>query len=149
MRMTGGGIVFGGGEPLGQEYFVKECALYSQKTLPDIPLRIETSLQASIKNVQELLPYISLWIIDIKDLNPDVYYRYTHGQMDLMWNNLMYLVQHAPYGQDSIWVRVPRIPGYNTNRDIQKSVRRLQPYVKHIEVFSYRKPPEKREGTTE
>ena len=38
MRMTGGGIVFGGGEPLGQEYFVKECALYSQKTLPDIPL---------------------------------------------------------------------------------------------------------------
>lgn len=149
MRMTGGGIVFGGGEPLGQEYFIEECALYSQKILPDIPLRIETSLQTSIENVQELLPYISSWIIDIKDLNPDIYYRYTHGQMDLMWNNLMYLVQHAPYGQDSIWVRVPRIPGYNTNRDIQKSVRRLQPYVKHIEVFSYRKLPEKKEGTTE
>ena len=112
MRMTGGGIVFGGGEPLGQEYFIKECALYSQKTLPDIPLRIETSLQTSIENVQELLPYISSWIIDIKDLNPDIYYRYTHGQMDLMWNNLMYLVQHAPYG------RILYGSGFPVSRDI-------------------------------
>lgn len=134
MRMTGGGIVFGGGEPSNKSISSKNVLCIVKKHC-QISLRIETSLQASIKNVQELLPYISLWIIDIKDLNPDVYYRYTHGQMDLMWNNLMYLVQHAPYGQDSIWVRVPRIPGYNTNRDIQKSVRRLQPYVKHIEVF--------------
>ena len=29
MRMTGGGIVFGGGEPLGQEYFSEECGVYS------------------------------------------------------------------------------------------------------------------------
>lgn len=148
MRMTGGGIVFGGGEPLYEWEFIKECALYSKETIPAIPIRIETSLQAGIENVQELLPYISLWIIDIKDLNPDIYYRYTHGQMDLMWQNLMYIVQHTPYGQDSIWVRVPRIPGYNTNRNIQKSVRILQPYVKHIEVFSYRLPVKKKEGMT-
>lgn len=149
MRMTGGGIVFGGGEPLSAGDFIKECALYSEKAMPGIPIRIETSLQASQEKLQELLPYVSLWIIDIKDLDPDIYYRYTHGQVDFMWHNLMYLVQHAPYGQDSIRVRVPRIPGYNTKRNVQQSVRRLQPYVKHIEVFSYRLPPEKKEGTGE
>lgn len=117
-RMTGGSIVFGGGEPLGQRLFCQKSYFSSPPLISPLHVRSLSYGKRIRKNVQELLPYISLWIIDIKDLNPDVYYRYTHGQMDLMWNNLMYLVQHAPMGRILYGSGFP-VSGYNTNRDIQ------------------------------
>ena len=69
-QSTGGGIVFGGGEPLLNVEYIKEvCDLVPLQW----KIRIETSLNVKWDKIELLLPYIDQWIIDIKDSNNEIY----------------------------------------------------------------------------
>ena len=73
-KSTGGGIVFGGGEPLLNAEYIKEvCDLVPLQW----KIRIETSLNVKWDKIELLLPYIDQWIIDIKDSNTEIYKNYT------------------------------------------------------------------------
>lgn len=73
-KMTGGGIVFGGGEPLLQAGFIHEVC---QLADPGWIKRIETSLNTDWENVIILIDDIDEWIVDIKDMNREIYQKYT------------------------------------------------------------------------
>lgn len=71
----GGGICFGGHEPLLQQNFIIEFINYVKNQGLIWKFGMETSANCEINNeILNLLDYI---IIDIKDINPDIYQKYT------------------------------------------------------------------------
>ncbi|MBQ8164956.1 MAG: radical SAM protein [Clostridia bacterium] len=131
---TGGGITFGGGEPLLYARFIK-C--FRQICGEDWHLCAETSLSVPWENVQTAAECIDMFYIDCKDTNPDIYRRYTGKSNGLMIDNLKKLLKFV--GSERIVVRLPLIPGFNTEEDRQKSQEFLAGIgVRQFDLFTYK-----------
>lgn len=132
-KMSGGGITFGGGEPLAQSRFIEEvCKLFD----PDWTIRIETCLNVPWENLEHLIDIVDEWIIDIKDMNPDTYEEYTGKSQNQMIYNLNNLIHRV--SPEKILVRVPNIPYYNTREDVDASVRILRAMgINQLDIFDY------------
>ena len=132
-KMTGGGVAFGGGEPLMQAQFIKEVCKLAD---PMWQKRIETSLYAEWENISLLVDYIDEWIIDIKDLNPRIYLDYTGKDNDIVFQNLKKLIATVP--KEKILIRVPFILGFNSVDAVERSVEQLKTMgFSRIEQFDY------------
>ena len=118
---TNGGITFGGGEPLLHSDFVRE---FCRLTPKEWKINIETSLNVPDENIKPLLPFVDKWIIDIKDMNPNIYLRYTGSDNARVISNLQLLADAGK--TDSCVVRIPLIKNYNTDKDRQKSISMLR-----------------------
>ena len=131
--MSGGGVVFGGGEPLLQsKYIHKVCTMADQRWAK----RIETSLNVPWDNIKPVLYDMDEWIIDIKDINSDIYKSYTKTDNKNMIENLLKLRNKV--SKDKIHIRIPKIPDYNTSYDIEKSLEWIRENIGvEPEVFSY------------
>lgn len=131
-KSTGGGIVFGGGEPLLNAEYIKEvCDLVPTKW----KIRIETSLNVKWDKIELLLPYIDQWIIDIKDSNTEIYKNYTGADNLKVYDNVLRLSHKT--GKEKLLIRIPKIPNYNTEKDIQESVK-LYSNLGNIDIFNYK-----------
>lgn len=131
-KSTGGGIVFGGGEPLLNAEYIKEaCDLVPTKW----KIRIETSLNVKWDKIELLLPYIDQWIIDIKDSNTEIYKNYTGVDNLKVYDNVLRLSHKT--GKEKLLIRIPKISNYNTEKNIQESVN-LYSNLGNIDVFKYR-----------
>ena len=136
---TGGGVTFGGGEPLLHTDFItafravvpKEWRIYAESCL-NIP---EENLRAAAWVVDH-------FFIDIKDMNPAIYRAYTGKDNTLVKSNLALLLSLV--GAHRITVRVPSIPDFNTEADTEASVRELQAMgVTSLDRFAYKIPTRK------
>ena len=133
---TGGGIVFGGGEPLLRS---TEIASFCKLRPEEWNIYIETSLNVGHRHLEAIVPYIHHYYIDIKDMNPEIYRRYTTIDNRRVIENLRWLASHADTNR--ITIRLPHIPGYNTETDIDKSRRQLEDMGFHdFDCFSYITP---------
>ena len=131
-KSTGGGIVFGGGEPLLNAEYIKEvCALVPLQW----KIRIETSLNVKWDKIELLLPYIDQWIIDIKDSNTEIYKNYTGVDNLKVYDNVLRLSHKI--GKEKLLIRIPKIPNYNTEKNIQESVK-LYSNLGNIDIFNYK-----------
>lgn len=133
--MTGGGVTFGGGEPLLQAEFIHEVC---QKMNPKWSKTIETSLYGSWESVELLVSDMDYWYVDIKDLNTDTYKSYTEKSNRTVLANLRKLVRIVP--SEKICIRVPLIPNYNTEESRRKEVEYIRDNIGadiKIDVFDY------------
>lgn len=135
-RMSGGGVTFGGGEPLLQSAFIHEvCKLAGTGWL----MRIETSLNVAWRYVEPLIDDMDEWIIDIKDMNYFIYQKYTGVKIDNLISNLSRLKKRVDTSK--LHMRVPRIPGFNKEEDVEQSVAWIRNVLKiEPEVFDYIQP---------
>ena len=118
-QATGGGICFGGGEPTMQELFIIEFA----KLCPmNWKITLETSLDCSYNTIKALAPYVSEWIVDIKSMNADIYYRYT-GKNSAVHQHLECANRLLPL--DKVTIKFPHIPDFTTGEDVRESIREL------------------------
>jgi len=131
---TGGGITFGGGEPAIRSRFIEEfCKIAPQ----DWRITIETSLNVEQEHLERLLPYIHDYIIDIKDLNPSIYKKYTGIDNKRVIDNLEWLLKHE-HIVNKIRVRLPHIPEFNTDDDVNHSRQYLSSLgITSIDEFIY------------
>ena len=87
-------------------------------------------------NIQALLPVVNTLIIDVKDMNPDIYRSYTGQSNDLVLDNLR-LIADAGRQQDCI-IRLPMIPDYNTDADRENSRKALEALgFTRFDLFTY------------
>ena len=134
-RATGGGVTFGGGEPLLSCKEILHFKKLSTDSGKNWKINIETSLNVPKIFVEVIARIIDHWIVDIKDMNPDIYKNYTGQDNDLVTTNLQYLIENNAY----ITVRVPLIPGFNTESDVEKSIKTLHKIgITDIEQFTYK-----------
>ena len=130
---TGGGVCFGGGEPLLYPEFIQQF-----RTLcGDLwKITVESSLNVPLVSVQKIAPLVSDFIIDIKDMNDEIYTEYTGKSNIQVMENLRWLSSHTD--SKHIVIRVPLIPEYNTMDDVERSVKQLQDMgFTHFDRFTY------------
>lgn len=120
-KATGGGLTFGGGEPLLNAPFIVEVLELGAK---DWHTTLETSLNVPIHNWIRLCNYIDEYIVDVKDMNDSIYKSYTCFSNDNVVNNLMELQRLGL--SDKVLIRLPLIQGFNDNNDIIKSRQELE-----------------------
>ena len=132
-RASGGGVTFGGGEPLLHADFLRQF----RSLAPDgWKVRLETSLAVHAEQVIAAAEAADEFIVDCKDMNPEIYRRYTGGDRDLMVSNLRRLLDLA--GAERILVRVPLIPDYNTEKDQESSAASLKSLgITRFDLFPY------------
>lgn len=130
---SGGGITFGGGEPLLRaDYIAEFCELYGSAWHNCM----ETSLNVPREKLETAVKYIDCFYIDCKDTNPDIYFAYTGKDNSTMLENLRWLSENVD--SDKITVRVPLIKDFNTDEDRQKSVELLKTFGLHkFDLFEY------------
>lgn len=130
---TNGGVTFGGGESCLRPQFIRE---FRELCGPAWQLNLETSLNVPSANIEALLPVVNTLIIDIKDMNPDIYRSYTGQSNDLVLDNLR-LIADAGRQQDCI-IRTPLIPDYNTDTDRDASRKALEALgFTRFDLFTY------------
>lgn len=130
---THGGVTFGGGEPLLQMDFIKE---FRSLCGPQWQIVAESSLNVPFGNLEALDPILDGYIVDIKDMNPEIYQAYTGKDNVVVLKNLEWLLQHKD--PDNIIVRVPHIPDFNTDEDVAQSMERLKAMgVTKFDEFQY------------
>ena len=130
-RATGGGVTFGGGEPL---LSCKEILHFKSYWPKSWQINIETSLNVREVFVSVTKGLIDHWIVDIKDMNPAIYKAYTGCDNSLVIKNLQHLIDNKA----KITVRVPLIPEFNTESDVENSIKALrQMGITDIERFTY------------
>ena len=132
-RATGGGVTFGGGEPLLHAVFLRRF-----RELCPVAWRVtvETSLAVPEENLRLALDAADAFLVDCKDMDRAIYRRYTGGDGSLMRRNLELLLRAA--GPERVLVRVPRIPAYNTPADQARSAEALRAMgVQRLDLFDY------------
>lgn len=120
-KATNGGITFGGGEPLLRS---DEIADFCKRRPMEWRIYVETSLNVERRAVEAVAPYVDHYYIDVKDMNPDIYRRYTSIDNCRVWENLRWLAGHVDL--QKVTVRLPLIPGYNTQEDRDRSRQQLE-----------------------
>ncbi|MDD2978865.1 MAG: glycyl-radical enzyme activating protein [Hespellia sp.] len=105
-RRSGGGITLSGGEPLVQHGFSKEllaaCKAQGWSTA------METTGCASEQVINEVIPYVDLVLLDIKNINSEMHKKYTGVGNELILKSAPLISQIS-----ETVVRVPVIPGFN------------------------------------
>ncbi len=132
---TGGGVTFGGGEPLLQSTQIAEFAKLCPK---EWNINIETSLNVPVAQLQPLFNGRFSFIIDCKAMQPDIYKKYTGKDNAQVLYNLQQVIERLP--KETYVVKVPRIPEYSTREDTQVSKKMLQELgvpEENIKVFDY------------
>lgn len=131
---TGGGVTFGGGEPCLRSLFIEEfCSVMDSRWR----MTIETCLNVERHHIERLIPLVDQWIVDIKDMNSDIYRHYTGKDNKQAIDNLRWLLSHDAMAEKVI-VRLPVIPQYNTKDDVKRSRNKLATMgAKYFDEFEY------------
>ena len=105
---SNGGITISGGEPFMQlDAFLE---LIKQCKNNGLHVAVETTGNYCLDTLKEALPYIDLFLMDLKHLDAQKLKDITGGNLDLILNNFKYLAQHCP---NKVIVRMPVIPRFN------------------------------------
>lgn len=132
-QATGGGITFGGGEPLLHSGFI---AAFHDLAPKEWTINIETSLSVPEENLLTVLPFVNTLIVDVKDLHEDIYLQYTGKSLAPTLHNLLLAKEHLP--AERILVRVPLIPEYNTPALQQETADKLRSMgFFNLNLFTY------------
>lgn len=127
-------MTFGGGEPLCHADFI---AAFRAVCPAGWRLYAETSLHVPAEQVRIAACCIDHFFVDIKDMNPAVYRAYTGQVMMPVRENLALLLSLV--GADRVTVRVPLIPGFNSEEDRRVSCLALRRMgVRLLDCFTYR-----------
>lgn len=142
-QATGGGIVFGGGEPLLQADFIHA---FCQAAPSAWKMGLESSLCVPKSELEKVIDDIDFYIIDIKDMNPEIYQAYTGRTNEPVCRNLKYLASHADPA--AVRIRIPLIQNFNTEVNRRASEKQLKEMgFSCFEFFTYDcKTPEERLG---
>ena len=132
-KATDGGITFGGGEPLLRSEVIEAFCKLRPK---EWRICLETSLNVEHRHLETVAPHIHHYYIDVKDMNPEIYHRYTSIDNTRVIENLRWLAGHEDLSK--VTIRLPHIPNYNTAEDITNSREQLEMMgFKDFDCFEY------------
>lgn len=109
---TKGGVTLSGGEPLAQVDFCE--AFFRGAKRAGVHTAVETSGFALTEAVDRLLPFVDLWLYDVKVLDPAKCRELTSRPLEPVLANLRRVnAACAKAGRGEIVLRCPLIPGLN------------------------------------
>ena len=118
---TGGGICFGGGEPLLHSKFIVEFAKIMN---PEWNIVLETSLNVPLKQLEMVAPLVKEFVVDVKDMDEQTYKAYTTQGNALVTSNLKWIAENG-YAAKTL-IRLPLIPYYNIEAAQEESRKQIE-----------------------
>ena len=106
---SGGGITLSGGEPFMNPDLAR--ALFEASHQAGIHTAVETCLHVPWKYIEPALPFVDLFLADLKHVDEAVFRQWTDGSARRVLDNLQRLAQA---GKNMI-IRVPLIQGFNAS----------------------------------
>lgn len=132
---SGGGLTLSGGESLCQPKFARDLLRAAKER--GINTAMESMACAPYETIEDILPYLDVYLMDVKHTNPAKHEEFTGKRNDLMLENARKV---ALSGQTKLVIRVPVIPTFNdTVEEIQgiASFASTLPGVKKIHLLPY------------
>jgi len=108
-RRSGGGVTFSGGEPLLQHGFLVKCLRLCREN--GINTIVDTAGYAPFDRFEPLLPFVDLFLYDVKLIDEAEHIKYTGVSNTLILENLRKLVDTGA----NVTVRTILLPGVNDN----------------------------------
>ena len=121
-----GGVTFSGGEPLLHSEFIIELSKLLKKD--NIHLALDTAGVGN-HNYDEILSYMDLIILDIKDYRKNGYLKMTGHLID-DFNEFLKVLNKS---NKKVWIRQVIVPGINDNEEY---ILGLKKYLKNIKNIS-------------
>lgn len=134
-RRSGGGLTLSGGECLCQPEFTLNLLRGAKEH--GISTAIESMGYASYDVIDQILPYLDQYLLDIKHVSSDKHKEFTGKANELMLENAKKI---AESGMTDLVIRVPVIPGFNCQVSEIQAIARFAdslPGVRKIHLLPY------------
>ncbi|WKY48051.1 glycyl-radical enzyme activating protein [Eubacteriaceae bacterium ES3] len=110
-KQSGGGVTISGGEALSQPQFTLEVLKGLKER--EIHTALDTTGFADIKHLQAVIPYVDLFLYDLKNSDGDLHKRVTGVANDRILENARWIAENGGKMQ----IRIPIIPGFNDSEE--------------------------------
>ena len=130
---SNGGVTFSGGEPFVQFEALKQLL---QMCHEKYHTAIETTGDTNWENIEEVLPYVDLFLLDVKHYDPNWITEVTKGNGNRIQSNFKKLAEVAA---DKIIARIPVILQYNYEQDtLEKMLQMIKENnIKRVNLLPY------------
>ncbi len=133
---SGGGVTFSGGEVLAQNPDYLE-RLFQELYTKGYRINVDTCGHAPFTVMERLLPYVNVFLYDIKMMDGALHKRYTGENNELILHNLIRLSRKGAY----LWIRIPVIGGVNNTAENMEQtamfLKREEIAVRQIHLLPY------------
>ena len=110
-----GGITVSGGEPTLQPDFLLKILKLCKEN--GISTALDTCGISSKKVYQDLLPYLDIVLLDIKEIDPEKHKEYTGVSNKTILENAKWISKYIKENKKIIWIRTPLIPNYTATEE--------------------------------
>lgn len=115
-QRSGGGLTLSGGEPFMSPDTALE--LFKRSHEQGIHTAVETCLHVPWSYIAPSLPYIDVFLADLKHVNAAIFKEWTDGSANRVMENLKKVSQAGK----TMVIRVPLIPQFNADKDSIRSI---------------------------
>ena len=133
-RRSGGGITLSGGEILGQHEFARDLLRACKEN--GLHTAVESTANAPFEKIAEILPYLDLYLMDIKHMDSAKHKEYTTAPNELILENAKKI---ANSGVELI-IRTPVVPTFNDTAEEIRAISKFAatlPEVKEHHLLPY------------
>ena len=135
-KNSGGGVTISGGDPLLFPKFTLKIAKKIKKE--QIHVAIETSCFAKWEKIKPLLPYVDMFLVDIKSSDAKKHKETVGWPLEPILSNIKKLFESGA----NVRIHLPIIPGFNdTDKDFKAYVKFLRQFVEYnlhgVDVLPY------------
>ena len=127
---SGGGVTFSGGEAAMQAGFLLSCLRGCRDAGIHTVLDTSGFMKASV--LEQLLPYVDLFLFDLKQIDGEKHKQYTGVDNSRILENL----RSVDRAGTPVWIRIPIIPGYTDSDKNLKQVADLAGTLNNVEKIS-------------
>lgn len=121
--LSKGGITISGGEPLHQLNFCEDLVIKAKES--GLNVAVDTSGYVKTEALLRIMPFVDLFLYDIKVINDVLHKKYTGVSNDIILANFRKLCEL----KKNTIVRIPLIPGIT---DGQENISQIKKFVRHI-----------------
>ena len=131
---SGGGVTFSGGEPLLQRDFLLDVLRACKAR--DIHTTLDTSGCAAWATLDQVRPYVDLFLYDLKVMDDERHREFTGVSNRSILANLQALSEHG----HNVIIRVPVIPGINDDDETVRQIGAFAgalPHLQGVDLLPY------------
>ncbi|MFX0042945.1 MAG: glycyl-radical enzyme activating protein [Candidatus Hodarchaeota archaeon] len=112
---SNGGITVSGGEPTVQSNFVTNFLKKCKEN--GISTALDTCGYSSKKIYGNIIPYVDLVLLDIKEINSEKHKKWTGVSNEQIFENAKWIAKSLKRDGKEMWIRTPLIPHYTASEE--------------------------------
>ena len=125
-RRSGGGVTLSGGEILAQPEFARDL-LHACK-IAGLHTAVESTANADFESIRQILPYLDLYLMDIKHMDSAKHKEYTRAGNELILENAKKIAE----SDVELIIRTPVVPTFNDTAEEIRAISRFAASLKGV-----------------